>query len=47
MKRLRTVEVGLDLPHTVHKMNSILASFSLDRFKLIAIAACPTMMVPM
>lgn len=35
-----------DLPHTVHRINSMVASFSLVKSKLIAIAACATMMVP-
>lgn len=39
--------VGSDLPHTVQRMNSILASFSLDRSRLIAMAACATRMAPM
>jgi hypothetical protein len=36
-----------NLPHTVHKINSISASGSRASFKLIAIADCPIMMVPM
>lgn len=30
-----------NVPHTVHRMNSIVASLSLTRFKLMAIADCP------
>lgn len=37
---------GQDLPHTVQRINSIVASFSLTRFKLMAIADCPIMIVP-
>ena len=36
-----------DSPHTVHRMNSILASFSLVKSRLIAMAACATMIAPM
>jgi hypothetical protein len=38
---------GYDLPQTVHRINSISASGSRASFKLIAIADCPMMMVPM
>lgn len=38
---------GGDVPHTVQRMNSILASFSRVRFRLIAMAASATVMVPM
>ena len=41
-----TVAIGQDLPHTKHKINSIVASFSLDKLRLIAIADCATRMVP-
>jgi hypothetical protein len=35
------------LPHTVQRMNSIVASFSFTRFKLMAMADSPIMIVPM
>jgi hypothetical protein len=36
-----------DIPQTVHNINSIVASFSRTRFKLIAMADCPIIIVPM
>lgn len=38
---------GDDLPQTVQRINSIVASFSLVRFNEMAIAASATMIVPM
>ncbi len=35
-----------ELPHTVQSMNLMLESLSLDKSRLIAIAACATMIVP-
>ena len=43
----RAWENNDDLPHTVQRMNSIVASLSLTRFKLIAMADWPIMIVPM
>jgi hypothetical protein len=40
-------DIQKDSPQTVHNKNSIVPSDSFRRFKLIAIAACPMMIVPM
>jgi hypothetical protein len=37
----------LGVPHTVQRMNSMVASLSRTRSRLIAIADCPIMIVPM
>lgn len=37
----------IGLPHTVQRMNSIVASLSRTKFRLMAIADCPIMIVPM
>ena len=46
-RRIEAKEVCQDLPHTVQRMNSIVASLSRTKFKLMAIADCPIMIVPM